>query len=137
MPCATSAAAPSPCTFAGATTTWISPKRRPMTRSMSCRAAPLGEVTMPILRGKRGSPRLRAGSNNPSRPRRSLELLEGELQRAEPRGSSNSTTSLVFAALGVDLDGAEGSTCRPSAGSKRTRRTRLRNSTAAAALPRP
>ena len=50
---------------------------------MSRIAAPSSEVTMPILRGSAGSGRLRAASNSPSVLQPLLQLLEGELQRAE------------------------------------------------------
>ena len=46
-------------------------------------AAPLGEVTTPMQRGRIGSGFLRASANNPSSCELLFQLLEGELQRAE------------------------------------------------------
>ncbi len=76
-----------------------------MTRSMSRRAAPLGEVTMPILRGKRGSGRLRRRLEESFGMQPLLELLEGELQGAEPARLQQLDHQLVLPALRVDLDG--------------------------------
>ena len=50
---------------------------------MSRIAAPSSDVTMPILRGSAGSGRLRAASNSPSACEPLLQLIEGQLQRAE------------------------------------------------------
>ena len=51
---------------------------------MSRRAAPSSEVTMPILRGSAGSGRLRRRIEEPFRLQLLLQLLERQLQRAEP-----------------------------------------------------
>src|SRR5439155_740617 len=65
-PSAISRAAPSPWTRTGRMTMWRSRKRRPITRSMSRRTAPVGEVTMPTFRGNCGSGRLRPASPMPA-----------------------------------------------------------------------
>ena len=46
-------------------------------------AAPVGEVTTPMQRGRSGNGFLRAGSKRPCFEQAFFELLEGELQRAE------------------------------------------------------
>ncbi|MPM84275.1 hypothetical protein SDC9_131346 [bioreactor metagenome] len=61
-----SAGAASPCTAAGEMTTSASGYRRLSVFSMSCNAAPVGEVTMPIFAGAGGNRRLRSVSNKPS-----------------------------------------------------------------------
>ena len=82
-------------------------KRRPMTRRMSRTAAPLGEVTMPIRRGKRGSGTLAALGEEALGAQTRLELLERELERAEPARLQQLDHELVLAALRVDLEAAE------------------------------
>ncbi|OGK90114.1 MAG: hypothetical protein A2W08_12195 [Candidatus Rokubacteria bacterium RBG_16_73_20] len=104
------------------------PKRRPITRSMSRSAAPLGEVTIPIVRGNRGSARLRAGSNNPSAPSRALSCSNASWSAPSPRGSSSSTTSWYSPRCAYTSTLPKASTWSPSAGSKRRRRPRLRKS---------
>ena len=89
----------------------------------------MGDVTMPIVRGKRGSGRLRAGIEEPLGLEPLLELLEGELERAEPLRLEQLDDELVLAALAYTSRPPKASTCRPSSTSKRTRRPRLRKST--------
>ena len=62
-----SPAAAAPWTWAGHSRMSTPGSRRRATRTMSRRAAPVGEVTMPTRRGSRGSGRFRAGSKSPSR----------------------------------------------------------------------
>ena len=71
---------------------------------MSRTAAPSSEVTMPILRGRAGSGRLRAWSNRPSAASRCLQLIEGELQRAEAFRLEVLADDLIFALRVVDAD---------------------------------
>ena len=66
-PPTTSAAAVSPCTRAGRITRWAFGCRRRRTLMMSRNAAPSRDVTMPILRGKAGSGRLRDARTGPPR----------------------------------------------------------------------
>ena len=93
-------------------------------------AAPLGEVTMPMRRGSAAAARLRAGVEEALGLQPRLQLLERQLQRAEPLRLQHLEDQLVLAALGVDLERPNARTCSPSAGSKRIRRARLRKSTA-------
>ena len=69
-------------------------------------AAPRGEVTMPMRRGKRGSGRFRSGANRPFGGQLLLELLEGQLQRAQALRLERLHQQLVFAAGLVDVDAA-------------------------------
>src|SRR5438552_1194141 len=66
MPRHTSSMEPSPCTSAGKSRTWMPGKRRVRILTMSAMAAPRGEVTMPMRRGKRGSGRFRSAAKSPS-----------------------------------------------------------------------
>ena len=69
-------------------------------------AAPRGEVTMPMRRGKRGSGRLRSAREQALGGQLLLELLEGQLQRAEALRLEHFHQQLVFAARLVDVDAA-------------------------------
>ena len=71
---------------------------------MSRIAAPSSDVTMPILRGSAGSGRLRAASNSPSCLQPLLQLVERELQRAEPVRLEVLADELVFALRLVDRE---------------------------------
>ena len=50
---------------------------------MSRMAAPSGDVTTPILRGKAGNPRFRCSSNSPFLGQSFAKLFERELERAQ------------------------------------------------------
>ena len=72
---------------------------------------------MPILRGKRGSGRLRAALEEPFGLQPRLELLEGELQRAEPLRLQQLDDQLVLAPLRRRPRRLpKAMTCRPSVG---------------------
>ena len=73
---------------------------------MSAMAAPRGEVTMPMRRGKRGSGRLRSAREQAFGGQLLLELLEGQLQRAQSLRFQHLHLQLVFAARLVDIDAA-------------------------------
>ena len=76
------------------------------TLMMSRMAAPSSEVTMPILRGRAGSGRLRAASKRPSCLQPLLQLIEGELQRAEALRLEVLADELILALGFVDRDPA-------------------------------
>ena len=59
---------------------------------------------MPILRGSAGSGRLRAGVEQPFGLQPLLQLLERELQRAEPLRLEVLADELIFALRLVDRD---------------------------------
>ena len=85
---------------------------------------------MPIVRGKRGSGRLRRRLEEPFGCEPLLELLEGQLQRAEPARLEQLDDQLVLPALRRrPRRPPKAMTLRPSLGSKRTRRARVRKST--------
>ena len=71
-------------------------------------AAPVGEVTMPMMRGNGGSGRLRAGVEEALGLEPPLELLEGELERAQALGLEQLDHQLVLPARGVHVEAAEG-----------------------------
>ena len=73
---------------------------------MSRMAAPVGDVTTPMQRGSTGSGFLRASSNKPSSCKFFLQLLEGELQRAEADRLDVGDVNLIFAARFVDAERA-------------------------------
>ena len=73
---------------------------------MSRTAAPSSDVTTPILRGSAGSGRLRRGVEQSFRREPLLELIEGELQRAEPLGLEVLADDLILALRVVDADAA-------------------------------
>jgi hypothetical protein len=85
--------ASSPCTRTGTIRMRRSPKRRPMIFSMSRMAAPVGEVTIPITRGKAGSGRLRASAKRPSASSRRLSCSKAYWSAPTPLGSRSSTTN--------------------------------------------
>jgi hypothetical protein len=66
MACATSCAAPSPCTFTGSSMISTHGCLLRMMRTMSLMAAPVGDVTTPTLLGNCGSGLFRDSSNRPS-----------------------------------------------------------------------
>ena len=82
---------------------------------MSRSAAPVGDVTTPIRRGKRGSGRLRAGANSPSAASLALEALELALERAQARLFEVFDDELVLAAGLVHADAAAHQQLRPGA----------------------
>ena len=59
---------------------------------------------MPMRRGKRGRGRLRSASEQSFGGQFLLELLEGQLQGAEPLGFQRFHQQLVFAARLIDVD---------------------------------
>ena len=73
---------------------------------MSAMAAPRGEVTMPMRRGKRGSGRLRSAANSPSAASFFLSCSKASCSAPRPCGSSSLHQQLVFAARFVDVDAA-------------------------------
>ena len=90
---AISVAAPMPCTRTGLIRISMPrPRRRKMLR-MSRMAAPLGEVTIPIRFGNRGSGFLRAGSNKPSASNLRLSASNFACNNPRPRGCTISTLS--------------------------------------------
>ena len=105
-PRAISSAAPSPCTRAGRMTRCAFAYRRRSTLMMSRIAAPSSEVTMPILRGSAGSGRLRACVEQPFVLQPLLQLIERELQRAQPVRLEMLADQLVLALRLVDRDAA-------------------------------
>ncbi len=68
-------------------------KRRERMWTMSAMAAPRGEVTMPMRRGKRGSGRLRSAANSPSAASFFLSCSKASCSAPTPCGSSTSTSN--------------------------------------------
>src|SRR4051794_28430345 len=85
---------------------WSPGNRRVRICTMSAMAAPRGEVTMPMRRGKGGDRALAFGGEETFGGQFLLELFKGELQRAEPLGLDEIDDQLVFAARLVDVDAA-------------------------------
>ena len=73
---------------------------------MSAIAAPRGEVTMPMRRGKRGSGRLRSAANSPSAASFFLSCSKASCSAPRPCGSSSFHQQLIFAARFVYVDTA-------------------------------
>ena len=73
---------------------------------MSRTAAPSSEVTTPILRGSAGSGTLAPLVEQPLAREPLLELVEGELPRAEALGLEVLADDLIFALRVVDADAA-------------------------------
>ena len=71
---------------------------------MSRSAAPVGEVTIPMRCGSRGSGFFRAASKSPLRLELGLELLEGELERSLAAGLHPLDPNLISPAGLVDGD---------------------------------
>ena len=67
---------------------------------MSRMTAPVGEVTMPIVRGMRGSARFRSSANRPSAASAFLRASRSAISAPSPAGSSASTTIWYFERLG-------------------------------------
>jgi hypothetical protein len=86
-------AASAPCTGTGRISTCASGRRRLITEITSRTAAPLGEVSTPIRRGRAGRARLRAASNKPSAASMALRRSNSRCSAPSPAGSSDSTTS--------------------------------------------
>ena len=82
--------------------------RRPTIWRKSRMTAPVGEVTMPTVRGNAGSGRLRSGVEEAFGLEALLELLEGELERAGADRLQGFGDKLHLAALLVDADAAAG-----------------------------
>ena len=106
---------------------------------MSRIAAPVGDVTTPMQRGSTGSGFLRASSNRPSSWSRFLQLLEGQLQRAEADRLDVADVNLILAARFVDAEraahgdvqavlGAEFQSAQPDRESRRSESARARPS---------
>ena len=90
MAAAISAAAPSPCTRTGTTSTSAPRQRRANTWRKSRMAAPVGLVTTAIRRTSGGSGRLRAASNSPSRASFSRSCRSANSSAPMPRGTMSS-----------------------------------------------
>ena len=75
---------------------------------MSRRAAPSGEVTIADAARKRRQGTLASRLEEALLLQPGLELLEGELERAHPSRFEQFHDELVAAALGIDLEAAEG-----------------------------
>ena len=97
MPWATSPAAPSPCTRAGASTMWTSPKRRPMIAQHVAQGGPAGRGHDADLARKARQRALAARVEEPLGLQPLLELLEGQLQGAEPARLEQLDHQLVLA----------------------------------------
>ena len=100
MPCAISRGGAVALHAGRRTTMWSSPKRRPMTRSMSriggaARRGHDADLAREARQRRACGPR----SNSPSAVQPRLELLEGELQGAEPLRLQQLDDQLVLAAL--------------------------------------
>ena len=67
-------------------------------------AAPRGDVTIPIVRGRSGRGFLRAGVEKALGPELLLELFEGELEGALALGLDDLDDDLVLAPRLVDVD---------------------------------
>ena len=104
---AISPAAVSPWTRTGHTRTWRPAKRRVTTRRKSRTAAPVGDVTSPTRRGQRGQRPLPPGVEEPLGGEPGLQLLEGELERAQAFRLQHLAHELVLAPDGVDVEPAE------------------------------
>ena len=74
---------------------------------MSCNAAPVGEVTRPMVCGKGGSGFLVVGVEESFRLELALERLEPCLQRAQPFGLDDLDDELILSARLVDRQVAE------------------------------
>ena len=101
-----SSAAPSPCTRVGRITRCALAYRRRSTLMMSRTAAPSSDVTMPILRGRAGNGRLRRLVEQALGRQTLLQLIEGELQRAEAFRLEVLADDLILALRVVDADPA-------------------------------
>ncbi len=97
---------------------------------MSRIAAPVGDVTMPITRGYARQRPLAGSVEEPLRLEPPLELLEGELERADALGLEQLHDQLVLPARGVDVEAAEGQHLHAVLGLEAHRRPRPRKSTA-------
>ncbi len=94
-----SISAPSPCTFTGQTITWRG-KRSFKRCKMSRMTAPVGDVTTPILFGKKGIFCFCSGANSPSVASfffRSSSILR---RAPSPASSIDSMTSWYFELIG-------------------------------------
>ena len=78
-----------------------------MILNMSCRAAPLPEVTMPIVSGRNGNVPLSLFGKQTLRGKFFLELFEGEKKRALPLRLHFFDVELQVAAHGIDAHPAE------------------------------
>ncbi len=104
MAAAISAAAPSPCTRTGTTSTSAPRHRRASTWRKSRMAAPVGLVTTAIRRTNAGSGRLRCPIEQ-SFPRQFLaQLPQGQFQRPHALGHNVLDHQLVAAAGGVEVE---------------------------------
>ena len=81
----------SPCTSTGHTITWDG-KRSSSRWSMSRITAPVGEVTTPMVFGRKGSGFLRVGSNSPSASSRALVFSSSASSAPSPASSIRSIT---------------------------------------------
>ena len=106
MPRQTSSTEPSPCTSAGKRRMCRPGKRRDRIWIMSAMAAPRGEVTMPMRRGKRGSGRLRSAAKRPSAASFFLSCSKASCSAPEALRLEQFHQQLVFAARFVDVDAA-------------------------------
>ncbi len=126
---AISSAAPSPCTRVGRMTMCAFGCRRRSTWMMSRTAAPSSDVTMPILRGRAGSARLRRGSNRPAAWSRCFNCSNASCRAPSPSGSRCSQTSWYSPFGSYTLMRPRATTRSPSCGLKRSIRIADRNMT--------
>ena len=128
---ATSSAAPSPCTRALLSSTRVHGARASITHRISCRAAPLAEVTTPTQAGHAGSARLRAGSVRPSIS--SLRRRRSNAWRHNPSPSSAvslRTRNWYLPRASYSVTEPNARTRAPLIGSAGRRRASLANMTA-------
>ncbi len=105
MAAATSTAQVSPCTRTGQTSTWQG-KRSSSRCRMSRITAPVGEVTTPMMRGRKGSGLLRACVEQALGGEHLLALLEQRHQRANAGGLELVDDDLIFRFVGIGGDAA-------------------------------
>ena len=125
-----SAAAPSPCTRVGTTSSSASGQRRAVTAMMSCKAAPSGLVTTPMRSGYGGSGRLRAGSSSPSLASAAFVFSKASCHSPPASVESRSTTVSRKSPFSSQTVGrAKRNTCMPSSGGAGRRRLSFWNMT--------
>src|SRR5690348_15815413 len=115
------AGASAPCTSTGNTSISVNANRRQATDSTSRTAAPLGEVTTPRRRGKTGSRRLRASSNNPSACSFAFSNSNARRSAPSPASSMCSRINWKLPRGSYRLTRARASTRVPLPGRKRIR----------------
>ena len=111
---AISISAPFPCTLTGSSTTLTQGARRDSTLSMSCKAAPDSDVTIPTVRGKNGRGFLRFASNNPSSCKRRLSCSNFACKSPAPARSTCLTMTCNCPRASYTLASANTRTFAPS-----------------------